>query len=845
MTRMAWRMLAHRPMGFVATWLALWFAVAVVTTCGVLLESGVRYHGTTARYAAAPVLVAVTNISTTQGSGEERQVNNSPLAEPGRLDRTLRHMIADAPGVRAAIADAAVPAAVHANGVHVSVQLHPWSAARLGPFRLVAGSAPTDPNEVVLDRDTAASLGGARPGTHLVLDMPSGPRHATVTGVAAPEAGTPDDVTAFVDDAVLSGVAPQVIGVVPEPGVSAATLASHVQHVLPPRPADPFGAYPHVFTGADRGAAESIGVGNDRELVVALSSVFGGCTLLIAILVIAGTVGLAVAQRHRDIALLRAIAATPRQVRRMVVREVVVIAVLAVAAGIWPGIAGAGLLRDQFVGRGLVADTFHVHVSWLPPLVAGAAGLLIAALAAWIASLRASRIRPLQALGEAAVERRGIGVLRAVLGLIALAGGITLCRVAGSTNGDGAAGVSVATVATLVIAAALLSPLLIRATAALLGPGLRALGVPGRLAAATTETSARRLSPVVSSLVLAVALGGSLWFVQTSELHVSAQQSRAGLVADHVVLSAAPGLDARTVSAVRHTDGVLAATPVVHGTIFSGRSEANGNTALGIVPAGIGRTIDLGVTAGRLGALRGNAVAVDTLTAQALDLRVGSAFRGWFGDGARADLRVVAIYERGLGFAQFTLPHDLLARHGSGFDDALFIATQPDRPQVLTTVRHELDRLAPGARVVGRGAYQAGLDEDLAQNAWANQMITGVLLVYVVIAAANSLVTYALGRRREFAMLRLSGTTRLQVLRMVRLEQIVLLGLALVVGAAIAAATLLPMVEAVTGSAAPYVPLGGWIAVIGGLVALGTVATTIPVRRVLRASPVADIGVRE
>src|SRR5262249_49617153 len=156
-------------------------------------------------------------------------------------------------------------------------------------------------------------------------------------------------------------------------------------------------------------------------------------------------------------------------------------------------------------------------------------------------------------------------------------------------------------------------------------------------------------------------------------------QSRAGLVADQVVLPAAPGLDARTVSAVRHTDGVLAATPAVHGTIFSGGSEAEGNTALGIVPAGIERTVDLGVIAGDLGDLHGNAVAVDTLTARSLDLHVGATFRGWYGDGAPADLRVVAVYQRGLGFAQFTVPRDLLARHGSGFDDALFIALQPDR----------------------------------------------------------------------------------------------------------------------------------------------------------------------
>jgi putative ABC transport system permease protein len=107
---------------------------------------------------------------------------------------------------------------------------------------------------------------------------------------------------------------------------------------------------------------------------------------------------------------------------------------------------------------------------------------------------------------------------------------------------------------------------------------------------------------------------------------------------------------------------------------------------------------------------------------------------------------------------------------------------------------------------------------------------------------------YALGRRREFATLRLAGTTRRQIIRMIRAEQVVLLGLSLITGAAVAAATLLPMVKGLTGRAVPYIPWQGWLAVIGGVVALGAVATAVPVRRVLRAqriNPVADIGVRE
>ncbi|WP_329254238.1 FtsX-like permease family protein [Actinoallomurus sp. NBC_01490] len=840
-------MLTQRPASMLATFLALWFAVVIVTMCGAMLESGIRYNGTVARYAAAPVLVATTDLQVTFGSGEDRETERYPLAERGRLDPSLPARIAAAPGVREAVTDVALRGRLDADGRTAPVEAHPWSAARLAPFTLRAGAAPAAAGQVVLDQSLAARV-GARPGARVRLGLASGVRTYTVAGVAAPDGSAPEAPTVFLGDAdarALAGGAAQVIGVLPDPGVGPKTLAGAVRRVLPPSPARLAGAYPHVYSGAGRGTVESPDVGNGREFAISVSSVFGGCALLIAVLVIAGTVGLSVRQRHRDIALLRALAATPRQVRRMVVREATGLGLLAGALGVGPGLLFADRLRDQFVARGMVPGTFRTHLSWLPPLVAAGSALVIAVAAAWMASLRASRIRPTAALAETAVERGGVGLVRSALGLVALAGGITLCVVAGSVSGDSAAGTSVGTVFTLVVAVALLSPLLIRAVAATFGRLLHLAGVTGRLARATTATSARRLSSVVSCLVLAVGLGGSLWFMQTSELHVADRQSRAGLLADRVVTPAAPGLRPEATAAIRRTGGVTAATGVVHSTLFT--RQAGGITdfpAQGVDPEGLDRTLDLDVTGGDLAGLRGDTVALDALTAQSMHLRVGGRFRGWFGDGTPVILRVVAIYTRGLGFAALTLPHDTLAPHtGTGLDDAVLVATTG--PRAVAALRAELDTAAPGSSVVSRDAFQVGLDHNLEENAWTNKVVTAVLLIYVVIAAVNTLAMYALGRRREFAVLRLSGTTRTQVLRMVRLEQVLLLGLALVVGAAIAAGTLIPMVKGITGSATPYIPPGGWIAVIGGVVLISVVATLLPARRVLRTRPVDGVGLRE
>lgn len=120
-----------------------------------------------------------------------------------------------------------------------------------------------------------------------------------------------------------------------------------------------------------------------------------------------------------------------------------------------------------------------------------------------------------------------------------------------------------------------------------------------------------------------------------------------------------------------------------------------------------------------------------------------------------------------------------------------------------------------------------------------------VLLVYVVIAALNTLVMAALARRAELAVPRLGGATRGQLLSMVRTERAVLLGLTLMVGGAIAALTLISMVKGATGSATPYIPAGGWLAVIGGTILLSMTGTLLPILGILRTHPIEAIGTHE
>jgi putative ABC transport system permease protein len=388
MTRVAWRMLTQHPMRAVATFTALLYGAAVLTACGVLLESALRYHGVPQHYGASAIVVAATDLTVAQGSGEDLSVDSYPLPEGGRVSIALARRIAAVPGVRRVVPDVTVPVQLARPGGGAATMReatgHPWSAAALTPFTLQAGAPPASAGQVVLDAALARAT-GIRPGQAVRLILPDGVHTFTVTGIARGPAADGEPVVFFTraQAAALAGRpgTASVLGVIAGPGVRARPLASAIRAVLPAHAAAAQGAFPSLYAGADRGLADSPAVANGKVLIIAVSSTFGGCAFLIAIVVIAGTVGLSVQQRHRDIALLRAIAATRRQVRRMVLIETLVVAVVAGAAGVWAGLASAGWLRSQLVGRGFVPGSFALHVSWLPP-VAAVGGVVIAAVAA-------------------------------------------------------------------------------------------------------------------------------------------------------------------------------------------------------------------------------------------------------------------------------------------------------------------------------------------------------------------------------------------------------------------------------------------------------------------------------
>jgi putative ABC transport system permease protein len=268
-------------------------------------------------------------------------------------------------------------------------------------------------------------------------------------------------------------------------------------------------------------------------------------------------------------------------------------------------------------------------------------------------------------------------------------------------------------------------------------------------------------------------------------------------------------------------------------------------SAQGVTPDALGQTMDLGVRAGSLDDLGEGTVAVSWLAAGTIGAEVGEPVQLRLGDGTLIQPKVVAIYDRGLGFGDFTLPRGTLDGHLTNpLDHAVLVRIAGDAaPAEVDTALAGLPYA--GLAVMDRAGFQAAQAEAMALDAWVNLLLVGVLLGYVAISAANSLVMGTRARARELALLRLVGTTHRQVLRMLRWEGAVVVLTATVIGAMIAAVALVMLSVGLTGSPTPYVPPLPGAALLAGVAALGMTAIMLPARYALRSNPAEAIGIHE
>ncbi|MFD9439809.1 FtsX-like permease family protein [Streptomyces sp. NPDC060006] len=842
MLRYALQTVRHRKGGFIGAFLALMCAAALITACGTLLETGL--HGTirTERYAATPVLVSAdqnvhqTTVKHKKGKTKTKH-KAKPIAERAWLPESLTARLAAVPGVQRVIPEMtflAEPLTPAGTGGRTAYG-HAWDSAPLTPYTLATGVPPRAPGDLVIDRHLA-DRARLEPGDRLTVQSTRSPRTYRVTGIAVPaEDAIRHQTSLFFSAAEARRLAAHpgkvtAFGVIPAKGTDTATLETAVTKAL-------HGTTAQVAAGEARGPVEFLDAAAARTKLVSMGGAMGGTSLLVAVLVVVGTFVLSVQQRHRELALLRAIAATPRQIRKLLGREALLVGAAAGVTGALAGLPLGGWLHGRFVALGAVPATLQHTVSVFPLFAAISATLIGAWAAARVSSRRIARIRPAEALAEARTERDRPAWGRILAGLALLAAGAVLVGVLSVLRTEPASTpVTFLAVVVLASAVALLGPLLVRAAVAILGTPLRLTGPGSRLATANLRGNAARMASVVTPLTLLIGMTCTVLFVQPTLGHAARTQAREGVRADWVLAAEGPGIPAQAARQLRTNRDV--ATEIVRTTVRVGLDKY---AAQGITPTGLTRTWAPDVTAGSLTELTNDTVAVSELAADQLGLKPGSTLRLTLGDGTPATLTVAAVYAKGLGFGDLTMARDLVIRHvDNPLATTVLVSTSRPQKELAAAVRK-----FPGVRVLSPATADSLQAQRQQANAEVNLFAMGLVLAFTAIAVVNTLAMTVAERVREFALLRLAGATRRQVLRMLRTEALSVLFLATALGSGIALAVLTAFSIGMTGSAAPAATPLVYATVVASAGVLALVATALPGRVALRVRPVMAATARE
>ncbi|MFI5695195.1 FtsX-like permease family protein [Kribbella sp. NPDC051586] len=560
-------------------------------------------------------------------------------------------------------------------------------------------------------------------------------------------------------------------------------------------------------------------------LQVVLSMV-GTISGFITIFVIASTFAFAVASRRREIGLLRLIGATPRQIRRMVLGEALVVALAASLTGALAAQLATPLLLAKASYTELAPVKLEPASPWVPLVIAVTAGLLVAMLGARSAARRAGRVGPIDALREAALEPPRIGPVRIVFGLLFTAGAITMLSLIRPSSGDGAVPLAMFTPMVMVIALTLLAPLVVPLVGRLWALPLVAwTQVSGRLARSNVLAAPRRSASLAAPILAISAVAGSMVLSLSFAADSAAATIRDAVRAPVVVTGGSPvtGVGVKTVDA-----GV----PLQ--MVRIDRDDAELEDAEGIDPAVATQTRDLAPTAGDVRALTGNTVAISKEMSGFEGYKVGDEIPVVFVDRTPVKLRVVAIVKDALGVnPSLLIPLDLARKHAP--------TAVPDRQFVLPadgTDPASLVKRLPNAQLAA--AWEAGQADGVRKgNQLGLILLLGPAGLYSAIAIANTLLMGSLQRRHEFITSRLLGATPAQIRRMVLWESSLVGAVALSLGTAITVTVGILIRHAMNAGLAdvPFtVPWGVLLGIAGLCLILAVGSALAPTTYILRRS---------
>lgn len=640
-------------------------------------------------------------------------------------------------------------------------------------IRLVEGRAPSGPGEIVVESQTLTRA-DLEVGDATTVVAAGDVREVTIVGEGrfAAEGGTFGATVVLFDPVVAQEwFAPEGttsrFDVFGADGVEPDELTERLSAALPPEA--------EVITGAEQSAEDRESLQEVLGFISTFLLVFAGIALFVGAFIIFNTFSMLVAQRTRELALLRAVGAGRGQVLRMVLGEAVVVGLLGGILGLLAGVALAVGLRALIGSFGLpLGGDLPVQVRTV--VVSLVLGVLVTVISAVMPAVRATRIAPVAAMrDDVALPERGLRV-RGAVGLSVLAAGAALLGYGFVLDGSTSAIVVGIAAVAIFLGAAVAAPLVSRPVVRLVAaPMVLVLGSVGRLARQNALRNPRRTATTASALMVGLALVSGVTVLAASAKSSTNDLVDAQLTADFVLngggFSQFPAAVAERAAELPGVESVasLGGVPV--------EVDGEGSFALGADAAALVDSVRMTTVSGDLAALDSGDLAVSESLAEDRGLAVGDQVTTTVGTLVDVDLRVGAIYEDNpVVGAPVLIPMKLYTEGVPAAAQGIFsayvkVADGADAAQVRDALV-ELVQPFVIVSVQDRDEFKAAQAAQIDQTLTILYVLLALSVVIAVLGIINTLALSVFERTREIGLLRAVGLTRSQLTGTITVESV-------------------------------------------------------------------------
>jgi len=713
----------------------------------------------------------------------------------------------------------------------------------LNGWTIVDGASPVAANDIVLDAKSAKD-GKYAVGDTVNVSVTNGVQPFQVVGIAKfgkLETWGGAQAALFATSTIQTLVGEpgmyDWISVAGQNNESQTQLSGEISKVIPPGTEAITGA---EFTEESQSAFQKIiGIFSTFLLVFALIALFVGS------FIIYNTFSIIVAQRTKELALLRALGASRGQVLRSIILEALFVGLIASIIGVGFGILLAIGLNKLMQSIGFSGPDTPIVLPPVAILVSLLVGTFITLVSALFPARRAATVPPIAAMRDVAVDRTGASRLRVAFGLILLALGAFMLWFGLNGNSDSGLQIIGGGAFFVFIALTVIGPVIATPFASVLGwPLQKASRITGRLARENAMRNPRRTSTTASALMIGIGLVGFIAVTAQSVKASTVDAINQSVTGQYVVTTESFGSTALPQSMAAELDAVAGVDVAAGISATFANINNSGKIILAVDPDAISQVIEFDDVEGSFASLGVGEIAASEKLAEEKQLKIGDPVELVFLQGGATTLTLGSIYKtefpiQGPGWIISTDQFNTLVPPSQQTFVAIYIKLDDTSSAGVDAVLPGLKAVAdtvPGAKLQNLDEYKKAQTDQVNQFLQIVYVLLALALIIAIVGVVNTLLLSVYERTRELGLLRAVGMSRRQVRSTIRLESVIisLMGtlIGLVIGIIFGWALVTALVdEGITSFAIPWSQL--FIIVIIAILA-GVGAALYPARRAAR-----------